>query len=189
MSKKRLELLLRWEACNQPPRIWKNEMKGLFNEKITSVPHTLWDGERKKIAARRVQAMYGKGLYVQLLKQRRSDELQNWLLKLKYQMAPQLQSLFIIKEDVINGITSASSPALPPGPYMIFGWFNLQLAGLTSSPHTKSILKSWLTVSGVHIWLLHPSPCPLSHSTLLHADWWEDESSWLEALSQSCSFV
>lgn len=53
----------------------------------------------------------------------------------------------------------------PPPPYMILGWFNLQLARLTSSPHTKSILKTWLPSSLVHIRLLHPSPrCPPSHT-------------------------
>lgn len=56
---------------------------------------------------------------------------------------------------------------LPPPPYMILGWFNLQLARLTSSPHTKSILKTWPPSCLVHIRLLHPSP-PRPPLTLSH---------------------
>lgn len=48
-----------------------------MNEKITSVPHTLQDGRRKKTAVRRVQMLLDGGLYVQLLKQRRSDKLRD----------------------------------------------------------------------------------------------------------------
>lgn len=49
MSKKHLQLLLRWEAYNRPHGTCKNQMQGLFNEKIMSVAtmtrHTYIGGE------------------------------------------------------------------------------------------------------------------------------------------------
>lgn len=48
MSKKHLQLLLRWEAYNLPGSTCKNEMQGLFNEEIMSVAQTARNHERQK---------------------------------------------------------------------------------------------------------------------------------------------